>query len=163
MTEGEGEGVNLTGILVAIALVVPAILILVAVSWLVYSPNIYEEQYDNMSKVNTTGLVWENFTYELLSGEGTGPSVYSMTWSSYATILKVSDPITRKYYQVRVLEAPDYGAALPIGPKEVVNSTRYGEPVILTHVLNGCTITKLIITTDTSYFIKDLPQTMMCG
>lgn len=157
MTQREGRVPPWVGIIVAIVFILSACLILSIVAWAIYSPIPYEAEFDRMVEVNTTGLEQVNFTYQVLGGTDTG------SWGSYQRIIHLTDREYHKYYHVRVVEKPDYGAALPIGPKEVVNTTGYNSPVLLTHILNGCTLTKIIVTTENSYFIQDFPQTMICG
>ena len=121
-----------------------------------YSPIPYEAEYDRLAYVDTTGLVPDTqITYEIL-GENP-PSLFKQ-------ILAVSDGGQYDYYHVRIVERPDYGSMLPIPPKEVVNLTGSSlGPAPLRHVLNPCTTTRLIITTEITYFIKDFPQTVVCG
>lgn len=155
MTEEKAPEVTLTTqILVALALLVPALVILIIVSWAVYSPFSYNDAFNKLAYVDIQDKIPDAHISFDLYNDPTG-------WPRQ--VLQVRDNSTRTQYTIRIVEQPDYGAALPIPPKEVVNSSGTNDSIHLVHILNPCTISRLIITTDKSYFIKDFPQTAICG
>jgi hypothetical protein len=155
MTTEEKTESYLPGVFVAIVLIVPTMLILAIVAWGIYSPIPFMAEFNKLTYVNTTALVPDTqITYSISEDYPSG---------FFSKVLAISDSNRHEYYSVRVVEGPDFGSMLPIPPKEVVNQSGGSESIVLHHHLNPCTFTRLVITTEASYFIKDFPQTAVCG
>lgn len=154
MTPADNEEVTLTKIFVAFALIIPVLVLLSVIVWAVYSPIQYEETYNRLVSVNTSGLILDNNITCMVADEAAG-------WGH--TRLSFRDNQTHQYYTIRLVDGPDYGASLPIAPWENINVTYYNTSVNTDLVLNPCVHSQVIITTDSSYLIKEFNQTVICG